>query len=95
MESHGTLLDVVFFSLPRESERLCEWLQSERLVWIHQRDDERLVAASLNAEPDDLSSLLRSVQSWAGEQNLARVPFELDGRTYTLRCNTLAFTAGA
>jgi hypothetical protein len=95
MESPGTLLDVVFFSLPHESERLCEWLQPERLVWIHQREDERLVAASLHPEPDDLSSLLRSVQSWAGEHNLARVPFELDGRTYTLRCNTLLLTGGA
>jgi hypothetical protein len=78
--------DVVVFDVPgtREAEGLYQLLQAGRLAWTYQRDGTTLVAASLRAEPEDLSDLLRSVQAWTVERSLGGVIFEVDGRAYAL-----------
>lgn len=87
--------EIVVFELPDEEEAQRLWLRllPARLAWMHRRDDVHCVSAVLRAEPGDLAVLLRELEDWLGERNLSRVPFELDGRTYSLRRRTRATLA--
>jgi hypothetical protein len=79
--------EIVVFELAEEAEAQRLWLRlvPARLAWIHRRGDAHCVSAVLRAEPGDLALLLRELEDWLSERDVAQVPFELDGRTYTLR----------
>jgi hypothetical protein len=76
--------DVVLFDVPLIGDRLFKHLQRDRLVWMPIQDGPELVAVRLRQDPDDLVSLLRTVQAWAGAARLDSIRFELDGRLYEL-----------
>jgi hypothetical protein len=79
--------ETVVFELPDEPEAQRLWLRllPARLAWMHRRGDAHCVSAVLRAEPGDLALLLRELEDWLGEREVAEVMFELDGRTYSLR----------
>lgn len=79
--------EIVVFELPEEAEAERLWLRllPARLAWMHRRGDVQCVSAVLRAEPGDLALLLRELEEWLTERDLPEVPFELDGRTYSLR----------
>jgi hypothetical protein len=79
--------EIVVLELPEEAEAQRLWLRllPARLAWMHRRGDVHCVSAVLRAEPGDLALLLRELEDWLGERDLSDVPFELDGRTYSLR----------
>jgi hypothetical protein len=81
--------DVVTFDVHSCPELLCERLQHDRVVWMHNVDDVELVAVSLGPAPDELATLLRTVESWVAERGLGSVDFEFDGRRYTLRAEPM------
>jgi hypothetical protein len=90
--------EVVLFEMPNEDEAQQLWLrlqQDNRLVWLHQRDDDLFVAAVLRAEHDDLARLLRAVEAWVADGGLRYVPFDLDGQRYALRARGEALSANA
>jgi hypothetical protein len=51
---------------------------------VQTHDDLRLVVVMLVPQADDVAALLRTVQEWRGQCQLAAIPFELDGRRYVL-----------
>ena len=77
--------DVVVFDVHYGPELLCERLQDDRVVWMQNVDGIEVVAVSLGAGPDELATLLRTVEAWVAERGLGSVDFEFDGRRYTLR----------
>lgn len=79
--------EIVVFELPDEAEAQRLWLRllPARLAWVHRRGDGHCVSAVLRTEPGDLALLLRELEDWLDERDVAEVPFELDGRTYALR----------
>ena len=98
MNHDDTALDeVVLFDIAgvRAVDELCERLRADRLVWVHEREDTRLVAASLRTESGDLAALLRIVEAWVAERGLASMRFELDGRSYALRVRPAALSSAA
>jgi hypothetical protein len=83
----ASLDDIVLFDVAdeRDAERLCELLQRNRLSWLYDRERIRYVAAALRAEPEDLVSLLRTVETWVCDNGFGGIRYELDGRAYFLR----------
>jgi hypothetical protein len=79
--------EIVVFELPEEAEAQRLWLRllPARLAWMHRRGDVHCVSAVLRAEPGDLALLLRELEDWLSERDVDAVPFELDGRMYSLR----------
>jgi hypothetical protein len=77
--------DVVTFDVHYGPELLCERLQDDRVVWMQNLEGIELVAVSLGSGPDELATLLRTVEAWVAERGLGSVDFEFDGRRYTLR----------
>ena len=98
MNLDETALDeVVLFDIAgvRAVDELCERLQADRLVRVHERDGAQLVAAWLRTEPGDLAALLRAVETWIEGRGLASMRFELDGRSYALRVRPAALSQAA
>jgi hypothetical protein len=79
------LEDVVLFDVGPHDGAFYPCLRAERLAWLHFRGGRRYVAAPLRPEPEDLAVLLRRVEAWLREHGVARMRFELDARTYSLR----------
>jgi hypothetical protein len=84
--------NAVLFVAFDESDQLREHLQTDRLVWRERREGTDFVAVSLHSRPDDLATLLRTVEAWMGELRLPALRFELDGRAYTLSARTPALS---
>jgi broad specificity phosphatase PhoE len=78
------LEDVVLFDVGLYDGAFYPSLRAERLAWLHFRGGRRYVAAPLRPEAEDLALLLRRVEAWLGEHGVARMRFELDGRSYSL-----------
>jgi hypothetical protein len=77
--------DIVLFSVAGDDARsLCDRLYADRPVWLHIRDGEQLVVASLQDDPADLALLLRAVEEWIASRRREFVDFELDGTRWTL-----------
>ena len=93
MTGEDPLDNVVLFDVPFQIDALCESLQADRLAWLHFRDGHQYVAAALRSEPDDLATLLRRAENWAGRHCLGRLHFEVDGRAYSLRTSSPVFAA--
>jgi hypothetical protein len=97
MALHTPLSDIVLFELPTRTSahRLVGHLALTRLSWLEEGDDACVVGAFLQLEDADLAVLLRSVQEWVEQAQLAAIRFEVDGRTYVLaaRQRALAFAA--
>lgn len=77
--------DVVLFDVRVAAQALYDRLRVDRQAWVQYRDDDQFVAVAVSREPDDLASLLRTVQGLLQERGYARMRFELDGRAYSLR----------
>lgn len=82
----SSLSEVVLFELTRLrlAQHLCAHLGAARLAWVDSDDEAFVVGAVLNSDPDDFAELFRSVESWVGNQGVAAVPYEVDGRMYVL-----------
>lgn len=77
--------DVVLFDVRVAAQSLYDRLRVDREAWVQFRNDDQFVAVAVSREPDDLASLLRTVQGLLQERGYARMRFELDGRAYSLR----------
>jgi hypothetical protein len=95
MDFDAPLDEIVVFALPEEAEAQRLWLRllPARLAWMHRRGEAHCVSAVLRAERDDLAQLLRELEEWLTERDVSELPFELDGRTYSLRRRTRATLA--
>jgi hypothetical protein len=80
------MYDVVLFKVTarRTAEQLTRRLQTSWLVWAEPCGRKWSVGVELRPDPEDLALLLREVARWAGESGQPHVPFELDGRTYSV-----------
>lgn len=87
MDYDETFEEVVLFEVPNseEAQRLWLRLQEARLAWLHRDEDTYCVAAVIRAEAGDLALLLRDAEIWVSERSLTSLPFELDGRMYSLQ----------
>lgn len=79
------LEDVVRFDIRRDRSALCARLQERHLVWLEPGADTDWVCVAVRPDGDELARVLRTVQEWAAEYELAGVLFELDGRQYVVR----------
>ena len=77
--------DVVRFAIRRDRSAVCARLQERHLVWLEPDGGTDWVCVALRPDDDELARVLRTVQEWAVEYELAGVLFELDGRQYVVR----------
>jgi hypothetical protein len=91
MPDHGSLNDIVLFEVPTRSGAtgLVAELSSSHLAWIERGDELSVVGVLLNGDDGDLASLLRGVERWTEQRELA-IRFEVDGRTYVLQPSLIA-----
>jgi hypothetical protein len=91
MPDHGSLNDIVLFEVPTRSGAtgLVAELSSSHLAWIEQGDELSVVGVLLNGDDGDLACLLRGVERWTEQRELA-IRFEVDGRTYVLQPSLIA-----
>jgi hypothetical protein len=91
MPDHGSLNDIVLFEVPARSGAtgLVAELSSSHLAWIEQGDELSVVGVLLNGDDGDLACLLRGVERWTEQRELA-IRFEVDGRTYVLQPSLIA-----
>ena len=94
MLADGRFEDVVLFDAGEDVEALREHLQGDRLVWLEHREGAALVGVFVRSEPEDVATLLRTVEAWVEERGRLALRFELDGRTFALR-SRLAIAAAA
>lgn len=82
----SALSEFVEFEIPsfEDAARLCMRLGLDWFTWVQTYDELRVVVVMLIPQADDLGALLRSVQEWGRQQQLAAIPFAVDGRRYTL-----------
>jgi hypothetical protein len=80
-----SLEDVVRFDIKRDRAALCARLQEHHLVWLEPDGQADWVCVALRPDDAELAVVLRTVQEWAAEYELAGVLFELDGRQYVVR----------
>ena len=91
MPDHGSLNDIVLFEVPTRSGAigLVAELSSSHLAWIEQGNELSVVGVLLNGDDGDLACLLRGVERWTEQRELA-IRFEVDGRTYVLQPSLIA-----
>lgn len=84
------LNEFVEFEIPSfdDATRLCLRLALDWFSWVQTYDGLRVVVVMLLPDADDVAALLRSVQDWSRQHNLAAIPFELDGRRYLLEASS-------
>jgi hypothetical protein len=83
--SGDSLHDVIRFDVRVDRSELCGRLQSRHLVWIEVSDGEQWLCVAVGANADELAVVLRTVEAWAIEHDLAGVRYQLDDREYVLR----------
>jgi hypothetical protein len=86
MDVDAPMQDIVLFEVPTRvaAERLLQHVTESRLAWLDIGDEPCIVGVFLQPDHADLALLLRSVQTWIAESELAAIRFEIDGRTYVL-----------
>jgi hypothetical protein len=96
MHYDPSLCEIVLFEVPnsRFARELFAYVAPKHLAWHQDGDDGWVVGVVLNPDVEDLALLLRAVQAWIEERNLAAIRFELDGRTYVLEAAYAARASG-
>jgi len=81
----GSLDDVVLFNVRRAAQTIYDRLRVDHETWVQLRNDDQRVAVAVDRDPAELASLLDTVRAVLHECGYARMRFELDGRSYSLR----------
>jgi hypothetical protein len=77
--------NVVLFHVPRAAQTVYDRLQSDHDAWVQFRNGDEFVAVAIGEDPEELASLLGTVRAVLQGCGYARMRFELDGRSYSLR----------
>lgn len=77
--------DIVRFDVRADRSVLCERLQARHLVWLEVSDGEQWLCVAVGSNEEELAVVLRTVEAWAIERDLAGVRYVLDDREYVLR----------
>jgi hypothetical protein len=94
MAHDAALSEFVEFEIPRfeDATRLCTRLSADWFCWVQTYDGLRLVVVMLVPNADDLGALLRCVEEWGRQSALDAIPFDVDGRSYSLDTRNGAVT---
>jgi hypothetical protein len=82
---NGGLYDVVLFDVRRAALTVYDRLRSDHETWVQFRNVDQFVAVAVGEDPEELASLLGTVRAVLQGCGYARMRFELDGRSYSLR----------
>ena len=84
------------FEVPQEeaARELSRLLKSSHAC-VDLRNDAWSVQVMFGAEPEELGSLLRRVETWVAEHGLGAIRFQLDGRWYVMESGETTWTLEA